>query len=65
LKPFSVAMVVIMRDGRVVGLRPTAMMFAEPPAGKLTALPGRPLPRERLPGEAVAGTPPVPVTPRR
>lgn len=51
LKPFRVAIVVIMRDGRVTGLRPTGMMFPEPTAGTLTTLPGRPLPKERVPGE--------------
>ena len=51
LRPFRVAMVVILRDGRVVGTRPAGMMFAEPAPARLTILPGRPLPRERLPGE--------------
>jgi hypothetical protein len=51
LDPFQVAIVVIMRDGRITGLRPTGMMFAEPAAAAMTVLPGRPLPRERLPGE--------------
>ena len=51
LKPFQVAIVVVMRDGRITGLRPTEMMFAEPAAAAITLLPGRPLPRERLPGE--------------
>lgn len=56
LKPFRVAMVVIMRDGRVIAVRPTAMMFEEPPAGKpLATLPGRPVTREQLPSE-----PPLP-----
>jgi outer membrane protein assembly factor BamB len=50
-KPFRVAMVVVMRDGRVAGIRPTQMTFPEAPAGRFAALPGRPLPRERLPGE--------------
>jgi outer membrane protein assembly factor BamB len=51
LKPFRVAMVVLMQDGRMVGLRPTAMMFKEPVAVPLSVLPGRALPRERLPGD--------------
>lgn len=51
LKPFQVAMVVIMRDGRITGLRPTGMMFTEPAAAAMTVLPGRGLPPERLPGE--------------
>ena len=55
LKPFQVAIVVIMRDGRVTGLRPTAMMYPEPPVLPRTVLPGRPLPRERLPGEPEPG----------
>jgi outer membrane protein assembly factor BamB len=65
LKAFRVAIVVIMRDGRVTGLRPTAMTFPEPPAGTLLTLPGRTLPFERAPGEPE----PMPVvaapTPRR
>jgi hypothetical protein len=51
LKPFGVAMVVILRDGRVIGVRPTAMMFPEPAAAPLKFLPGRPMPRERVPGD--------------
>jgi hypothetical protein len=51
LKPFGVAMVVILRDGRVIGVRPTAMTFPEPAAAPLKFLPGRPIPRERVPGE--------------
>ena len=57
LKPFQVAIVVIMRDGRITGLRPTAMMFAELPAAPLTTLPGRALTRERLPGEPEPAAP--------
>jgi outer membrane protein assembly factor BamB len=57
LKPFQVAIVVIMRDGRIVGLRPTAMMFPELPAAPLTTLPGRALTRERLPGEPEPAVP--------
>jgi outer membrane protein assembly factor BamB len=59
LKPFGVAMVVILKDGRVVGVRPTAMTFAEPAAAPIRSMPGRPLPRERLPGEP---EPTLPVT---
>lgn len=47
-RPFRVAMVVLLRDGRAVGLRPIEMMFREPPQVPV-ALPGRPLARERLP----------------
>ena len=57
LKPYGVAMVVILRDGRVIGLRPAAMTFPEPAAAPLKVLPGRPLPRERLPGEPELGRP--------
>jgi outer membrane protein assembly factor BamB len=49
LRPYRVAMVVITRDGRAVGLRPTAMMLAEPTVAPLTSeLPGRKLERERI-----------------
>jgi hypothetical protein len=46
-KPFSVGAVVVMRDGRVAGLFPVPMLFREPPATPLAALPGRTLPREQ------------------
>lgn len=49
MRPFRVAMVAITADGRVVGVRPTELMFREPPAVPLTELPGRTLPRERQP----------------
>ena len=62
LTPFGVAMVVILKDGRVVGVRPTAMTFPEPAAAPLKVLPGRPMPRERLPGEPEP-LPPVTTTP--
>jgi len=48
LKPYTVAMVVITRDGRALGLRPTAMMLPEPPNSPFTELPGRHLERERV-----------------
>jgi len=46
LVPFRVAMIVITRDGRAIGLRSIRMMFREPPLAPLQALPGRPLNRE-------------------
>jgi glucose dehydrogenase len=49
LKPFRVALVVITRDGRVVGLKPTAMLFREPPLTPMQTLPGTHLGRETLP----------------
>ena len=49
LKPYRVAMVVITRDGRAIGLRPSAMMLPEPPNTPFTTdLPGRKLERERF-----------------
>ncbi len=57
LDPFGVAMVVILRDGRVIGVRPVAMTFPEPAGGPLRFMPGRSLPGDRLPGE------PAPVAP--
>jgi outer membrane protein assembly factor BamB len=47
LQPFSVALVVATRDGRVMGHRPVAMMFRDPPLDPLLTLPGKPLARER------------------
>jgi len=49
LKPYQVAMVVITRDGRVIGLKPSAMLLPEPVATPFTTdLPGRKLERERI-----------------
>ena len=49
LKPYAVAMIVITRDGRAIGLTPSAMMLAEPPNVSFTTeLPGRHLERERI-----------------
>ena len=48
LKPYTVAMVVITRDGRALGLRPVAMVLAEPLNSPFTELPGRRLERERM-----------------
>ena len=47
-KPFSVAFITVTREGLVEALRPTAMMFREPAAVAVTALPGRPLGRDRM-----------------
>jgi hypothetical protein len=49
LRPFKVAFVVVTADGRAIGLRPTGMMFREAATVPFSALPGRPLQRERLP----------------
>jgi outer membrane protein assembly factor BamB len=62
LQPFGVAMVVVLRDGRVVGSRPTAMTFPESPITPLTTLPGRTLPPQRLPGAVAPEEPVVPST---
>ena len=48
LKPFRVAAAIVMRDGRVAGLHPLAMLFREQPMTPVTALPGRILQREQL-----------------
>jgi outer membrane protein assembly factor BamB len=49
LRPFSVAAVIITRDGRVVGLRPQSINYREADPVALPALPGKTLPREQLP----------------
>jgi len=54
LRPFQVAMVAITADGRAIGLRPEGMMFREPATVPLSELPGRSLPRERLPPAATS-----------
>jgi outer membrane protein assembly factor BamB len=49
LQPYRVAMVVITRDGRAIGLKPSAMLLPEPSNMPFVAeLPGRRLERERL-----------------
>jgi outer membrane protein assembly factor BamB len=49
LKPYQVAMVLITRDGRAIGLKPSAMLLPEPTIVPLaTDLPGRRLERERM-----------------
>lgn len=49
LRPYRVAMVVITRDGRVIGLKPSAMLLPEPTNAPFTTeLPGRRLERERI-----------------
>jgi outer membrane protein assembly factor BamB len=47
-EPFRVAIVVVTRDARAIGLRPTGMMFRELPLSPIQTLPGRPLSREPL-----------------
>lgn len=49
LRPYSVAAVIVMRDGQVAGLYPVAMLFREPPTAALPMLPGRVLQREQSP----------------
>lgn len=49
LQPYQVAMVVITRDGRAIGLKPSAMLLPEPSNVPFTAeVPGRRLERERI-----------------
>ena len=49
--PLRVAIVVVLRDGQVIGLRSTEMLFKDAALVPLTTIPGRALPRETLPGE--------------
>jgi len=53
LTPRRVAMVVILRDGRVYGLRALTLQFNEAAPQPLAALPGQALARERLPAPPV------------
>ena len=49
LKPYQVAMVLITRDGRTIGLTPSAMLLPEPANVPFSVeLPGRRLERERI-----------------
>ena len=47
--PFEVAIVALMRDGRLSAMRPTGLMFPDPPLAPLLKLPGRELQPDRLP----------------
>ena len=63
LRPFKTAIVIILKDGQMTALRPTAMLFKEPlltPLTALSPLPGRPLPIERLNDPAPAAPPAPP-----
>jgi outer membrane protein assembly factor BamB len=55
LRPYQVAMVVITRDGRAVGLKPSAMLLPEPMNVPFAELPGRRLERERITAPPIAG----------
>jgi outer membrane protein assembly factor BamB len=57
LVPRQVAVVVVLRDGRAFGLRSLTLLFNESAPQPLSALPGIPLMRERLPDPPA---PPVP-----
>jgi hypothetical protein len=48
-KPFRVSLVSITREGVVEALRPAGLMFREAALLPMTALPGRPVAREKLP----------------
>ena len=52
LKPYRVAAAVVMRDGRVAGLYPVAMLFRDQPLVPFTTLPGEAVPREASPARA-------------
>jgi outer membrane protein assembly factor BamB len=47
--PFAVSILALIRDGRVIGLKPVDMMFKERALEPLTSLPGRPLQKEASP----------------
>ena len=49
VRPGRVAIVMLLHDGRLIGLRSVALQFRERPQTPLSALPGRAVPRERLP----------------
>jgi outer membrane protein assembly factor BamB len=55
-KPFRVAIVLVLRNGQVIGLNPVGLLYREQPAAAVTALPGRVLQREPMPMPA-SGSP--------
>lgn len=57
VRPYKTAVVILLKDGQMTALRPTAMLFKDPPAAPLPSLPGRPLPVERLSDPAPAAPP--------
>ncbi len=48
-RPFAVSLLAVLRDGRVMGLRPTELLFGQPALTPLAELPGRALTREAAP----------------
>jgi len=46
-RPLRVAIIALFQEGRIIGLRPTAMLFKDPALAPLTSLPGKELPLER------------------
>ena len=62
LRPFRVAAAVVLRDGRVAGLSPVAMLPREQPAVPMTALPGRALQRERSPAQGTTPNVQLPIS---
>ena len=57
LVPRQVAMVVVLKDGRAVGLRALTLQFNEAAPQPFTALPGTPLTRDRLPDPPAVAPP--------
>ena len=49
VRPGAVGIVMVLRNGQVIGLRSLALQFREYPVTPLMTLPGRAVPRERLP----------------
>jgi len=49
-----VSIVLVFRDGQMIGLRSTEMLFREAAVVPLTVLPGRALARETLPDDPSA-----------
>ncbi len=52
LTPFRVGAAIVLRDGRVAGLYPVAMLFRDHAVVPFTTLPGRAVPKEQFPAPA-------------
>lgn len=52
VRPGTVGIVMVLRDDQLIGLRSVALQFRELPLTRLGSLPGRSVPRERLPDSA-------------
>ena len=56
VRPGTVSIVMVLRDDQLIGLRSVTLQFREHPVTPFLTLPGRTVPRERLPDMPEAGS---------